>query len=81
MSALENSCPHTMLINHKQISATKIIYALLHVMLSRIILIVLVRCKLICLMLYTGIATWSTQVSEDNYHEEYMAFIKFKLRL
>ena len=41
----------------------------------------LVRCKLICLMLYTGIATSSTQVSEDNYHEEYMAFIRFKLHL
>ena len=45
-------------------------------------IVVLVRCKLnICLMIYTGIATWSTQVSEDNYHEEYMAFIKFKLHL
>ena len=81
MSALENPYPHTMLINHKKISATKIIYALLHMMLSRIILVVLVRCKLICLMLYTGITTCSTQVSEDNCHEEYMAFIKFKLHL
>ena len=50
-------------------------------MLSRIILVVLVKCKLICLMIYTGIATWSIQVSEDNYHEEYMVFIKFKLHL
>ena len=42
-SHIENPCSHTMLINHKLISATKIIYVLLYVMLSRIVLVVLVR--------------------------------------
>ena len=51
-------------------------------MLSIIVLVAFMRYKLISLRLYIyQLATWSRKVSEDHYHEEYMAFIKFKLHL
>ena len=57
LNTVENPRPHIVLIHSPvKSSATKIIYAVdvIHVMLSRSILAVFMKCKIICLRGYNG---------------------------